>query len=212
MQGDNTQFWVTIGSIVSAASLFLVFLFDILRRIFSSRFDKKAEEEKAAQAEARRMAEKKERDDIAERFRAEQREVEERIKKELERNAIIVKQELELHYDREKLELEKTAFALVSKLNQQEVIVKTLDTKIVTLVKADEHKTELKEAINESILVGKESTIAAKEAFEVANTINLKLEKMSEAGKLNQKQEEVRKEIDVVEDKVAEDKAEDKKE
>lgn len=83
-----------------------------------------------------------------------------------------------------KMELEQTAEAL----KQTTEAVK----EVVTVAVASEHKDELKKDIQET-------KDAAKQAYDVANTINHKLENMSKSGLLNQEQEAERKEIDKVE-------------
>lgn len=193
---SNPQFWVVVV-------LFATLLADVIRRDFHRRQDKKVEIAAAAKRELDRKTERLERaeaekraesarEKIAEKIKAENREVEERVKRELERNAAIIKQELDLHYAREILELEKNAFTVVKELGMTKQSVDGIGGKIVTLIKADEHKNELKEAILES-------TEKAGAAYEVANTINEKLSQMSAAGLLTKEQEAGREHIETIE-------------
>lgn len=172
------QFWVMVGSVVS---LLILQAFGMIQRSFQRRWDKEdRDKDKKEEKEERRAADEKahkERQEIAQKVRT----------------------ELELHYANAALDREKRACSVIDKIDEAEEVVKNLDEKIVTKDVAAEHKEELKE----KIVDGAEK---AKQAYEIANTINDKLSEMSKAGYLNKAQEDGRKDIDEIELKADKDK------
>lgn len=181
---DGTQFWATIGAI---GTVFIVQLFIMIQRVFTRRWDKQDRETEKTEDRAERIA------------------MEERAHKERAEIARNVKNELELYQARAALDREKQACSVIDKIEEQKEVVKHIDEKIetldnlVTVDVAAEHKIELKGAIDESKELLKETAEKASAAYEVANTINEKLAEMSEAGLLSKKQEEVRADIEVIE-------------
>lgn len=200
LQAETDKPSVVSPELLTMLGLILAFGIETTRRIFQRRWDKIDAATKEAKDKAERLEEK-----------AERVELENEARKQREEIAAKIKDELSLQYGKQALERDKAAFELLQKLESQDESVRELDKKVVTLQVADGHKDEIKHVIEQNIEATKEGTAAAHEAFEVANTINQKLEKMSERGLLTQKQEGGRDEIDQIDDKKEADEKADKK-
>lgn len=156
-------------------ALVLVFATDMVRRVVQRRWDIQdrhhEKEEERAERIQHDLEAKRQRDEIAEEIKA----------------------RLELQQLREKEQLDKLATKVISKIESQEEVVVETSEKVATEIKAEKHQQILTDAIAES-------TEAAHQAYEIANTINHKLEKMSAAAMLDEHGEEAKKEIQIIED------------
>lgn len=156
-------------------ALVLTFITDMVRRMVQRRWDNQDRQLEKEEEHFERI----ERDEAA--------------KQRREEIAAEIKARLELQQLKEITHLDEVSAKVIDKIEFQKDVVIATSEKVATEIKAAEHQEELKEAID----AGAE---AAHLAYEIANTINHKLEKMSQAGLLDKHGEEAKKGIQTIED------------
>ncbi|MGI8542464.1 MAG: hypothetical protein ACR2MD_03195 [Aridibacter sp.] len=184
--GDNASFWAIIA-------LILTFIIDMCRRAVQRRWDKEDREHEKLELrlaiEAAELQAKKDREELA---------------RKVHEEAELVRKQMETHQAKQLLALEDDTHGIVDKLEYQEQKMGELDKKVVTLTVADEHKTEVIDAVKENTQKTIENTAKTVEgikeahaAYRIANKINEKLRAQQKAGLKNQS--DAQSEIDIKE-------------
>lgn len=139
---DTAQLWAMIG-------LVLAFVIDMIRRTVQRRWDKQdrlqEKEDERLGREQRDAQLKLERDALALQASREREEIALRVAQSQEQ----VKVELQLAEIKRAKEAEKQNNNVIKKIEAQEVIVKEIDEKVVTVEIADHHKDEVISVIKE---------------------------------------------------------------
>ena len=176
---ENASFWAIIVLILTS-------LLEMIRRSVQRKWDKQDKAQEKLDLQAEREREKADRDEIAR-----------KVKEEAEQ----VRRELNIFHAQQKLSAEIGTHEIVNKIDEQNRKVEEIDKKVVTLPVADGHKKEVIEAVRENTKEAAEGRKEAHEAFEIANTINEKLEAQQEAfaNKTDKRSEKNIKEIEAIE-------------
>jgi len=164
----DPQFWVTLV-------LILTFATDMVRRTIQRRWDKQDREREKAEEQTERI------------------DAEEQAGKDREQLAATIKNELKEQHAKEEGKRLLELNIVAEKIAEQKNTVDEIKEQVVTLAVAADHKEELKHAIEDTVQMAADK---ADKAYKEADTINKKLEAMSKAGLLNQKQEAKRKDVE----------------
>lgn len=187
--GDNASFWAIV-------LLIATFITDMIRRSIQRKWDKQDNENKAADLKSAIILAESQVQTAAD-----------AIARKVHDEAELVKEELEFYHQKQELVAKNETEEIVDKLESQGKRVEEIDEKVVTLQVADHHKNEVIEAVKENTKRTVENTAKTIEgineahaAFEIANTINNKLEAQQKAGLADQDEERNKHNLKEIED------------